>query len=73
VKQIPGVPESITRQQYCDLVAAVGFEPKQVRSLEFRMDGIYAVIKDVDENGRDRIDRDRNEVVTNTVYVPVKG
>ncbi len=71
-KTIQGVPESITRQQYVDLVRAVGFDTAAVMSLEFAVDGIHAIVKER-KDGRDVIDLSRNGVVTNHVYIPVEG
>ena len=48
---VPGVPETITREQYLGLLSAVGFEPNMLRSLEFRWDGIYAEVYATDERG----------------------
>jgi len=72
VKTITGVPESLTREQYVSLIESVGFDVKDLRSLEFRMDGIYAEVMDRDESGRLHLDEARDEVVTNRVFIPVR-
>ena len=72
MKTITGVPESLTREQYVSLIESVGFDVKDLRSLEFRMDGIYAEVMDRDESGRLHLDEARDEVVTNRVFIPVR-
>ena len=72
MKTITGVPESLTREQYVSLIESVGFDVKDLRTLEFRMDGIYAEVMDRDESGRLHLDAARDEVVTNRVFIPVR-
>jgi hypothetical protein len=71
VKKIDGVPESITRAEYVALIESVGLDVKDLRSLEFRLDGIYADVYDRDDEGRLRIDVQRDEAIVNRVYIPV--
>ena len=68
---IPGVPQSITREQYLALISAVGLDVRKCRTLEFRTDGIYAEVLDRDENNATRIDRTRDEAIIHRVYIPV--
>lgn len=49
---LPGIPESIIRDEYLKLVESVGFDAKDLESLEFRWDGIYANVYATDEQGR---------------------
>lgn len=74
---IPGIPDSITRADYLRLIESVGLDPMRLRSLEFRMDGIYAEVKasrpGKDENPVDLIDEGRMEVATHRVYIRVDG
>jgi hypothetical protein len=73
LKTIPGVPESITRADYLRLVESVGFDVKHLRQLEFRMDGIYASVMEPGPDGKGvLIDKTRDEVVVNTVFIPVR-
>lgn len=57
MKKIEGVPESITREQYLDLMRAAGFEPDDLYSLTFRPDGIYATALPRDPETGKRIPR----------------
>lgn len=41
---LPGVPKSITRTQYADLVKSLGLEINDLISLEFKVHGIYAEV-----------------------------
>lgn len=70
MKTIVAVPEFLTREQYMGLVDAVGFDVKDVRRLEFRMDGVYAEVYDRNEAGNIRIDGD--DAVVNRVFIPVR-
>jgi hypothetical protein len=71
VKQIDGVPESITRAEYLALIESVGLDVKDLRSLEFRTDGIYAEVRARDTDRKLVIDS-RNEMATHRIYIPVK-
>ena len=71
MKAIDGVPESLTREQYVSLIESVGFEAKFLRSLEFRMDGIYADVMERGEGDGVLLDRGSDEVVMNRVFIPV--
>lgn len=72
---IPAVPESITRADYLRLVESVGLDPKQVRSLEFRVDGIYAVVKAKNPaTGKEILDYSPvggDELAVHRIYIPV--
>lgn len=72
MKQIQGIPESITREQYLAMISAAGFDVNDLRRLEFRMDGIYADVMERSDKGHPVVDEQRNEVVVNQVYIPVK-
>jgi len=72
MKTIPGVPESLTREQYMSLVESVGFDGKYLRSLEFRIDGIYAEVFERNEKGNLVLDTKLDEPVINRVYIPVR-
>jgi len=69
---IEAVPQSITREQYLSLMAAVGFDPNELRLLEFRTDGIYAEAYALNEAGNRYGDPMTNETVVNRVFIPVK-
>lgn len=71
MKTIAAVPESLTQDQYTSLIESVGFVAKDLRSLEFRTDGIYANVIERNERGFAVLDRDADEVVTK-VFIPVR-
>lgn len=66
---LPGVPESITRKAYLALIESLGLETKDLRSLEFKHNAIYAEVIARDEHG------DRyavgDEIATHRVCVKV--
>jgi hypothetical protein len=72
MKTVVGVPESLTREQYVSLIESVGFEAKHLRSLEFRMDGIYAEVMDL-KDGKPHFGVGNDvRLATNRVFIPVK-
>lgn len=65
-------PETITREAYVALAVSAGFKTKDLISLEFRSDGIYAEVKAYDGDGKLLVDHAKHEVVTHRVYVRVQ-
>lgn len=69
------VPEFITRQQYGDLIAAVGLRPEDLTQLRFGGDGIYASVIYRDSEGRSREDGvvagEELKRVVHDIYIPV--
>ena len=70
-KNIPGVPESITREQYKALFEAAGIEPRNTIELTFCADGIYALVMARDEHG-DRVVDPVKGPMNHTIYIPVE-
>lgn len=71
MKTITAVPESIGRETYLNLVAASGFDINTIRQLEFRPDGIYAEVYEVNAEGNRMVDPATSEAILNRVYIPV--
>lgn len=57
-KTIPGVPESVTREQYLSFFHAAGITPEDTQSLRFLPAGIEAVVFARDAEGRRFLARD---------------
>lgn len=71
-KQIQGVPESITRQRYIDLIASIGLDARELYSLRFESDHIFAVVKARNANGQQYFDDGAaNEVAKHHISIPV--
>lgn len=68
---IPGVPKTITRDEYLALVRAVGFQTKDLVSLEFKADGIYAEVFAKAADGNRGVDG--TSPATHRVYVRVES
>lgn len=68
-KKIPGVPESISRDDYIKLVASTGLDPKYIKSIQFNADFIAAVIFAVDASGNKIIGDDGWE--KHSIIIPV--
>lgn len=71
-KEIPGIPESITREAYKKLFEAVGIDPRQTKELQFCSDGIYATVFALDEYGHRVVDPNMGPM-NNAIYIPVEG
>ena len=71
MKTITGVPESLTREQYTALIESVGFDVKDLRRLEFRVDGVYAEVFERTDRGI-RLDTQKDEAIVNRVFIPVR-
>lgn len=69
-KVIEGVPDYISRDDYLNLIASVGFDVECLRSLTFGHDGIHAEVLETNPDGSARIEGD--EIVVNKVYIPVR-
>ena len=68
-KIIPGVPESITREQYLSFFTAVGINPERTMSLKFERDGIHAVVFETAADGSRIITNDG--FAMHTIFIPV--
>jgi hypothetical protein len=69
-KQIPGVPESLTRAEYVSLFEAVGISPNRTLDLSFRPNGIYATVFVLDDNGAKMLDG--SDLAKHSIYIPVE-
>ena len=70
MKTIAAVPESITRQQYIDLIESLGFNPHDLKRLTFDRDGICAEVMARDDNGKILIGGP-NEIATHKIFIPI--
>lgn len=70
-KTIPGVPESLTREQFTSLFTAVGIKPEDTKELVFRPGGIYATVYERTPEGRRLLHEDGSGCVTHEIFIPV--
>jgi hypothetical protein len=70
-KNIPGVPETISRKDYQALMESLGLELKNLVMLEFRRDGVYATLNAPDADGRLRTDPKTGTANRHHIYIPV--
>jgi hypothetical protein len=73
--QIPGIPESIPRATYLELIRSLGFEWEQLRHLEFTSKGIRAQLFALDKHGQRFMTRDGDglHVAMHEVFVRIDG
>ena len=70
--KLDSIPDAISREAYMEVIRLLGLDPHDLRSLEFRMDGIYAEVRATSEDGRPVLDLMANESVVHRVFIPVK-
>lgn len=63
-KTIPGVPESLTREQYLSFFTAAGIDPSNTVSLRFLPKGIEAIVWERDSEGRRFLANDTSCICT---------
>ena len=68
-KTIPGVPESVTREQWLSFFTAVGITPELTKSLCFEPEGIYATVFEVGPEGHRILTND--SFAKHTIFIPV--
>ena len=68
---LPGIPESIMRDDYLRLIEGVGFKVDDLVSLEFKTEGIYAEVYASDAKGRYIVDGD--EPATHRVFIRIEN
>ncbi|KAA0979881.1 hypothetical protein FQ154_01605 [Paeniglutamicibacter gangotriensis] len=69
-KTIPGVPESVTREQWLSFFTAAGITPELTKSLRFEPEGIYATVFEAGPEGR-RIVTDSNGYAKHEIFIPI--
>lgn len=68
--EIPGVPESITREAYSNLIRSLGLEPKELYELRFETKGIYATVIAKNADGKSYVVKD--EIAMHEIVIPIK-
>lgn len=69
----PGIPASITRNEYLDLIKALGIDTERLQylqALEFRWNVIYAELAALDDEGHMVIDGD--EIAVHKIAIRVE-
>lgn len=70
---IDAVPESISREDYVWMLAAVGLNPCDLTEVRFSTKGVYATVFARDAEGRRILDRVDGEdrIAKHEVFIPV--
>ncbi|MGO1607592.1 MAG: hypothetical protein ACTHXF_08955 [Brevibacterium yomogidense] len=71
-KTIPGVPDFITREQWLELMAAAGFEPKELVEMRIAPDGVHALVIAKGENGDPVVDHQNGTYYKHRVFIPTR-
>jgi hypothetical protein len=76
---INSVPNFLTREQYCGLTSAVGFDPGDLIELRFAADGVHALVLarmaadgSLSDDGKPRLDPKASGRIPGTDVAPVK-
>lgn len=67
---IAGVPDTIPRKRFIELVETLGLDVKDLIRLNFKWDGITAEVYALNENGK-RFCVDGENIAKRRVYIPV--
>ena len=69
---IPGVPESITRDQFISMIRSLGLDPYRLTDLKFGYHAIVATVKAVNPEGNEYLDPfERNALAKHTITIPI--
>lgn len=67
--EIPGIPASIPRSRVVELVEALGFDIRDLRSISVTVHGVEAEVFARDEHGRHIL---AETIVTHRIAIPIK-
>lgn len=70
-KLIKGVPESLTRDQFTQIIESFGFDPFKITELRLDATGVHATVFDLKEDGTKHILKDGSGVATSEVHIPL--
>lgn len=70
-KVINGVPESLTREQFTQIIRSFGFEPTHLKELRLDATGVHAVVFDFREDGTRHLLKDGAGYAKNEVHIPL--
>lgn len=71
--EIPNVPEFVTRDACKTLVESLGIDEwNNLRSLEFRPEGIYAEVYARNEDNRITADPENGGIAMHKVFIPIR-
>ena len=65
------VPSRISRAVYVEMIESLGLNPHDLRSLELRMDGVYAEVMARGDDGKILVDSLANEVIAHRIFIPI--
>lgn len=68
--EIPGIPESITRKAYMEMIESWGFKLEDLKALRLAYDGVHAVVYARGPDGKGRVVQG-DEYAMHDVFVPV--
>lgn len=70
-KVINGVPESLTREQFTQIIRSFGFEPTHLTELTLDATGVHAVVFDFKEDGSRHLLKDGSGYAKSNVHIPL--
>lgn len=70
-KEIEGVPESLTRGQFTQIIESFGFDPFKMTELRLDATGVHATVFDFKEDGTRHLLKDGSGYAKNEVHIPL--
>lgn len=68
-QKVDRLGEAITRERYCEIIRALGFDPDRTSDIDLAPNGIYVRQHLINDNGNAYMDGD--DIAAETVYIPV--
>lgn len=70
-KLIKGVPESLTREQFTEIIESFGFDPKHVKEMRLDSTGVHVTVFEFKEDGTRRLLEDGSGLAKSEVHIPI--
>lgn len=68
---ITGIPASIPRSVYLEMIERLGLEPEDLRELTWGWDKITAVVMARNEHGERYVESSINEIAVHEISIPI--
>lgn len=70
-KLIKGVPESLTRDQFTQIIESFGFDPTHLTEMRLDATGVHVTVFDFKEDGTKNLLKDGSGYAKNEVHIPL--
>ena len=70
---LPDIPDSIDRAKVVEFAESLGFDAKNLRSLDIRLNGVHVEVFHRNAAGHQVIEAGHNETVVHTIFIPFEA